>query len=68
MLLNLGRQMKIPGYKIWKNVCSSGSFQSDDKGVDKINKTLYRYIRNQYLFLIFINVILYNNLVIAFYL
>lgn len=42
MLLNLGRQMKIPGYKVWKNVCSSGSFQSVDQGVDKINKTLYR--------------------------
>lgn len=47
MLLNLGRQMKIPGYKVWKNVCSSGSFQSVDQGVDKINKTLYRYIKNQ---------------------
>lgn len=68
MLLNLGRQMKIPGYKIWKNVCSSGSFQSDDHGVDKINKTLYRYIRNQYLFLKFNNDILYSDFVIAFYL
>lgn len=45
MLLNLGRQMKIPGYKVWKNVCSSGPFQSDDQGVDKINKTLYRYTK-----------------------
>lgn len=45
-LLNLGREMKIPGYKVWKNVCSSGSFQSYDQGVDKINKTLYRYIKN----------------------
>jgi len=54
MLLNLGRQMKIPGYKVWKNVCSSGSFiESDDQGVDKINKTLYRYIKNPYLLIIF---------------
>lgn len=58
MLLNLGRQMKIPGYRVWKNVCSSGSFvESDDQGVDKINKTLYRYIKNPYLLTIFYIVI-----------
>lgn len=49
MLLNLGRQMKIPGYKVWKNVCSSGSLDSDDQGVEKINNTLYRYIKSPYL-------------------
>jgi len=60
MLLNLGRQMKIPGYKVWKNVCSSRSFQSVDQGVDKINKTLYRYIKKS----IFTNYILQSYLII----
>jgi len=45
--------MKIPGYKVWKNVCSSGSLESDDQGVDKINKTLYRYIKSPYLLIKF---------------
>lgn len=43
-LLSLGRQIKIPGYKIWKNVCSSGSFQSENQSLDKLNKTLYKYV------------------------
>lgn len=44
-MLNLGRQMKIPGYKVWKNLCTSGSSQSENKAVDEINQTLYRYIK-----------------------
>ncbi|VVC36103.1 Hypothetical protein CINCED_3A021410 [Cinara cedri] len=41
-LLSLGRQLKIPSYKIWKNVCSNGSFQSENESLDKLNKTLYK--------------------------
>lgn len=43
-LLNLGRQLKIPSYKVWKNLCSSGSIQSENQAIDKANKTLYRYL------------------------
>lgn len=43
-LLNLGRQIKIPSYKVWKNVCSNGFIQSENQAIDKANKTLYRYL------------------------
>lgn len=40
----MGRQLKMPGYKVWKNLCSNNSFQPVDSSVDKVNKTLYGYI------------------------
>lgn len=42
-LLNLARQMKIPSYKSWKNMCSVGSLRTENEAIDVINKTLYRY-------------------------
>lgn len=43
-LLNLGRRMKIPGYKSWRNACSGGYSQSENRTVDEVNTTtLYRY-------------------------
>jgi len=44
-LLNLGRRIKIPGYKIWKNICSDGYLQTENEAVENANKTLYGYIQ-----------------------